>query len=152
MGEANDTRDDEAMAAFEAAWDELFRAIRRMRSRVAAAPAGELTLPQLQLLSPLLEARELHVGELAQAAGVATPTATRMLDGLVRDGLAERRRCDDDRRNVTVALTDKGRRVVEEKARRLAEKKREIFATLTPEERRLGAQILKRLARGFDEL
>ena len=52
---------------------------------------GELSLSQFHLLEPLRTAdAPLGVGELAAAAEVSAPTATRMLATLERDGLIER--------------------------------------------------------------
>src|SRR4051812_50096059 len=80
------------VAAFAAALDDFRRASGRARGRLAAE--GDLTLSQYHLLEPLLDAEEaLGVGELACAAGVSAPTATRMLSGLERAALVERRAC-----------------------------------------------------------
>jgi DNA-binding MarR family transcriptional regulator len=72
---------------FTSAWEEFTRAIRRARGRASGPLEGSgLTLAQFQLLEGLRSAGELTVSELAVGAGVAVPTATRMLDGLVRAG------------------------------------------------------------------
>ena len=83
---------------FDAAWEAFFRAARRARTRWPADRAGGLTLPQYFLLQPLLDGSPHGVGELAEAAGVAGPTATKMLDGLERGGMVERRASTTDRR------------------------------------------------------
>src|SRR4051794_5070941 len=95
------------VAAFAAALDDFRRASARARGRLASE--GDLTLSQYHLLEPLLTApAPLGVGELACAAGVSAPTATRMLAGLEREALVERRACTRDRRGVRVALTTEG--------------------------------------------
>src|SRR5919107_3828904 len=96
---------------FAAAWEDFFRAVRRAKGRASARkPANGLSLSQYHLLAPLAAADEpLTVRSLAEAAAVTPPTATRMLDGLVRDGLATRRPSARDRRCVTVSLTPAGR-------------------------------------------
>ena len=74
------------VAAFAAALDDFRRASGRAKGRLAAD--GDLTLSQYHLLEPLLAADEpLGVGELACAAGVSAPTATRMLDRARRDAV-----------------------------------------------------------------
>ena len=55
------------------------------------------------------------MSELAASAGVAPPTATRMLDALVREGSSQRTPCEDDRRVVRVALTAAGRDAVDDR-------------------------------------
>ena len=91
--------------AFSAALLEFLRATRRTRGRLG--DGDELSLSQYQLLEPLIGGERLATCELALAAGVSAPTATRMLTGLEREGLVERVPCDADRRVVHVVLTDR---------------------------------------------
>jgi DNA-binding MarR family transcriptional regulator len=51
--------------------------------------------------------------ELAERLGIARPTASRLVDRLVRQGLVARRTDDGDRRRVTLRLTRNGARRVE---------------------------------------
>jgi MarR family transcriptional regulator, organic hydroperoxide resistance regulator len=138
--------------AFERAWNDFFAAVRRARGRAARDPRLGLSLAQYQVISPLEEAGELPVGEIACAAGIATPTATRMLDALARDGVVERRRTSVDRRVVTVRLTGKGRRLVRAKRKIVAEKRRRAYESLSPRERRDAVALLGRLAEVIEEL
>src|SRR3954451_18714876 len=93
------TTEPAEVAAFAAALDDFMRATGRARGRLAAD--GDISLSQYHLLEPLLQADEpLGVGELARAPGVSAPTATRMLGGLERTGMVERRGCTRDRRVV----------------------------------------------------
>ncbi|MBI5105003.1 MAG: MarR family transcriptional regulator [Solirubrobacterales bacterium] len=104
---------DAELDTFMAAFDELRRAVRSARARTAD---DRLTPSQYDLLLPLLDAgRSLGLRELAEAAGVAPPTATRMLDGLQRRGLVDRSRCADDRRAVRLTLTSEGAALVRER-------------------------------------
>ena len=137
--------------AFAEAWDSFFAAIRQARGRAAQAH-GELTLSQHHLLSALAEDRELRIGELALAAGVAPPTATRMLDSLERGGIVKRMSSPDDRRAVTVRLTAKGCRLLEDKRRLVAAKRRALYESLTPSERKQAQHLLSRLAELIAEL
>src|SRR5919201_5865949 len=141
------SRPDGPPASFVSALEEFFSAVRRSRARAAReAGAGELTVSQYQLLAALAEGSERPVGELAEAAAVTTPTATRMLDGLVRAGIAERRHSTADRRVVTVRLTAKGRRLMTRKEEVVDAKRRALFHSLNPSERRQVERLLRRLA------
>ena len=53
-----------------------------------------------------------RMGVLADLLGREISTLTRQLDGLVKDGLVQRRTCPDDGRAVVIALTGKGRQLV----------------------------------------
>ena len=139
------------VAAFAAALDDFRRASTRARGRLAAE--GDLTLSQYHLLEPLLDAdAPLGVGELACAAGVSAPTATRMLAGLERDGLVERRTCTRDRRVVRVGLTDDGAERMKRKRERIGARHEELFRSLEPGERAQAARLLERLAAAIEEL
>jgi MarR family transcriptional regulator for hemolysin len=136
--------------AFSTALLGFLRATRRMRGRLG--DSDELTLSQYHLLEPLIGGERLATCELALAAGVSAPTATRMLTGLERDGLIERVPCDADRRVVHVNLTDDGRdRVFAARARGKA-RRAEIFASLSAGERREAARLLERLADAVEGL
>ena len=132
---------------FSLAWEAFFRATRRARGRSTGPLEGtRLSLAQYQLLEALRATPRLPVSELAASAGVAPPTATRMLDALVRDGLAERIPCTDDRRVVHIALTEAGREAVAEAAERVAAGRARVRDQLTPAEQEQAAALLRRLA------
>jgi DNA-binding MarR family transcriptional regulator len=136
--------------AFSTALLEFLRATRRTRGRLG--DSDELSLSQYQLLEPLAGGERLATCELALAAGVSAPTATRMLTGLERDGLIERVPCDADRRVVHVVLTAAGReRVLAARARGEAHRA-EIFASLSAGERREAARLLERLTDAVEGL
>jgi MarR family transcriptional regulator, organic hydroperoxide resistance regulator len=147
-----DARDGREREAFEQAWNDFFAAVRRARGRAARDPRLGLSLAQYQVIAPLEEAGELPVGELACAAGIATPTTTRMLGALARDGVVTRRDSSVDRRVVTVRLTDKGRRLARAKGKVVAEKRRRAYESLSPRERRDAVALLRRLAEVIEEL
>ena len=94
----------------------------------------------------------MTVSELAQAAGVAAPTATRMLDALVRAGTAERTPCERDRRVVLVSLTRAGRSAVEEAGEHVDAARARLRESLTPEEQAQAAVLLRKLATVIDAL
>ena len=132
---------------FSTAWESFFRATRRARGRAIGPLEGSsLTLAQYQLLEALQTAERLPVSELAASAGVAPPTATRMLDALVREGVVARTPCEDDRRVVRVGLTEGGRDAVATAGRRVAERRARVRDQLSPEEQAQAAALLRRLA------
>jgi DNA-binding MarR family transcriptional regulator len=136
---------DPRLAAFEAAWDDFFHAIRRARARSTRDQPDGLSASQVVLLRPLLDRSPRPVGELAEQAAVAGATATRMLDGLERDGIVTRTPATHDRRVVTVALTDHGATVLAAKLAAVLAQRRELFEELTPAQRAGGAALLRRL-------
>jgi MarR family transcriptional regulator, organic hydroperoxide resistance regulator len=139
-----------ATTDFSAAWERFFRTTRRLRAR-ATTLAGDLTLSQYHLLEPLRTADELTVGELAESAGVAAPTATRMLDGLARDERIIRRHSETDRRTVLVSLTPAGRKALTAAHKQSLAFRRRVFERLDPDEREQAAALLARLNEALEE-
>jgi DNA-binding MarR family transcriptional regulator len=140
-----------ATEEFTSAWEEFFRTTRRVRARRGRLRDDGLSLPQYHMLEPLRESRELTVGELAEAAGVAAPTATRMLDCLGRLGYVLRRQSESDRRAVLVALTPAGATALETAHAEATAFRRRLFESLPPEDREHAARLLRRLAAAMEE-
>lgn len=80
----------------------LLRAVRHVDRSTGLSPA------RLSALSVLVFAGPLTVGRLAAAEGVRSPTMSGIVNGLVADGLAERRAGPGDQRSVEVHATTKG--------------------------------------------
>ena len=140
---------------FDAAWDEFFAAIRRARGRAAQEIEQEgLSLAQFQLVFPFAELGQgdcLSVGALAEAAGIAPPTATRTLDGLERQGIVERRQSSEDRRSVTIHLTARGRRLLKRKSDFVAKKRNAVYESLAAADRERAPSLLRALAAALEE-
>lgn len=83
-------------------------AIHLLRSLAAVDRQAGLTPARLSALSVIVFAGPRQLGELAAAEGVAGPTMTRIVDGLVGGGLAERRPDPGDGRVVVIAATPAG--------------------------------------------
>jgi MarR family transcriptional regulator, organic hydroperoxide resistance regulator len=136
---------------FTTAWETFFRTTRRLRSRAGKQPLEGLSLPQYHLLEALRDSDELTVGVLAEAAGVAPPTATRTLDCLERDGHVARRHSESDRRSVLVSLTPSGRAAVDAAHEHVSAWRRRVFESLEPAEREQAAALLTRLSEVLEE-
>lgn len=65
------------------------------------------------------------MGEIAERTGVPAPTATRVVNRLVADGLARRFTDPDDRRRVLVQLAPQGGQVVARITHRLSASRRD---------------------------
>ena len=142
----------EVHARFGNALEDLIRSVLKASGRGVPGGETELTLSQYFVMTALAE-RALTVSEVAQAARVAVPTATRALRALENRGFVDRERNEArDRRLVTVALTGGGRAVLDEKRQWVHQRQREIFEALTPQERKTVTGALAAIARDIDEL
>ena len=91
--------------------------------------ADGLTGARLSALSVLVYGGPQTVSALARREGVATPTMTRIVDALVRDGSVTRTPVATDRRQVLLEATEVGRRLMERgRARRIERLAGEIGA------------------------
>ena len=82
--------------------------------------ADGVTGARLSALSVIVYGGPQTVSELARKERVATPTMTRIVDALVREGLARREAAAGDRRVVKLSATRQGRRLMERgRARRI---------------------------------
>jgi MarR family transcriptional regulator, organic hydroperoxide resistance regulator len=137
---------------FGLALEELFRAVLKASGRGVPGGETELTLSQYFVMDAMSD-EALTVSEVARAAGVAVPTATRALRALETRGFVDRERNDDeDRRLVTVALTPSGRAVLDEKRTWVHERQRQIFDSLKAAERATVTGALSAIAHTIDEL
>ena len=72
---------------------------------------SDLKLSQIKALYAFRSSDCLSMKELAANIGVKLPNMTMMVDSLIKEGVAERDRDEEDRRKVIVRLTKKGKRV-----------------------------------------
>jgi DNA-binding MarR family transcriptional regulator len=109
--------DREAMVEeLRSAFGELLGAARRLRGRDQHRRAGgELSHHHIRALMHLAKESEITAGCLAKNAELSPASMTAMLDQLEEWGLVARRRSLEDRRQVLVTLTDKGREKMEAK-------------------------------------
>jgi DNA-binding MarR family transcriptional regulator len=149
---ANGARAGVGSEEFLAAFDAFAQAVRRARGASVQNGDGDLTLSQYALLAPLINRSGARVRELATDAGITAPTATRILDALERRGIVRRTRSAEDRRGVTVTLTDDGQQVLASQADWLRSRQAAFFASLPPGERESAPDLLMRLAALIDEL
>jgi DNA-binding MarR family transcriptional regulator len=96
-------------------------AIHLLRGMRAADRASGLTAARLSALSVLVFGGPTTLGRLAAAEDVAPPTMTRIVDGLVALGLAERAEHPDSARSVLVVATDAGTELMRAAAARRVE-------------------------------
>jgi MarR family transcriptional regulator, organic hydroperoxide resistance regulator len=130
---------------FAEAWDAFVLAIRRAQAR-GPQSADDLTLAQYYLLGPLETEPGFPLSRLAESAGIAPPTATRIVDGLEKAGIVRRDRSRTDRRTVLVSLTAAGQRQVASKRAELADRRRRLYENLEPDERIQSERLLRHLA------
>lgn len=100
------------------AWRAFLEAHRRVTSRLEdeLQAAHGIPLPWFDVLAALAESEDqrCRMQELAQAVLISKSGLTRLVDRMQRAGLVTREACAEDRRGTYAALTDEGRRVLDE--------------------------------------
>jgi len=103
------------------AWQALLHAHHDVTRRLDAELREEhgLSLGAYDVLLRLARApgRALHMTELAKRVMLSPSGLTRLVDQLVDEGVAQRRRVDHDARLVMAGLTDRGRQVIRQAAK-----------------------------------
>jgi DNA-binding MarR family transcriptional regulator len=100
--------------------DAVLRASRALVA-IAAESIAEVddvvTVPQFRVLVMLYTRGPLNLAAVAAGLDVNPSNASRTCDRLMKAGLLDRRESPEDRRNVTLTLTDGGRQLVEKVTR-----------------------------------
>ena len=120
------------------------------RLRVEDEALG-ISAPRLSVLSVLVFAGPRRIGELARIEQVEPPTMTRLVDGLVRDGLAIREPDPNDARAVRVRATPTGARTLRRGRARRVQTLERVLASLTPADLAAlgdGVDVLERVLGG----
>lgn len=108
---------------------------------------GVITLPQVWVLRYLSRQRECPMRELAGFMKMGLSSVTGMVDRLVKQGLANRRRTERDRRLVFVDITAKGRKALKDILDQRRKTALSLFESLTSEERLTYLCILEKLVK-----
>ncbi len=119
---------------------------RVMRDRMQKHIGGwQCSLLEVEALRYVKEAGRPHMREIAKNFHVTPPAATLMIDRLVTMKLLARVLDPGDRRSVRVALTAKGRKLLERGMAKKIDGMKKIFGTLTPAERTQFVHLIRKI-------
>jgi MarR family transcriptional regulator, transcriptional regulator for hemolysin len=123
----------------------LFRLWRAMHTRAADALGSLGLTPALFAVLNVVGAREGAIQqELGSALGIDRSTMVSLIDQLEGAGLARRRPSATDRRAREIAITPKGRRLLERARELISQVEDEVLGGLTAEERHELLTLLRR--------
>ena len=91
----------------------------------------------------------INPSSLAEKVGVKPATMTGLLDGLERRGLVRRLAHPEDRRKVSIRLTDSGRRALDEMLPEYYSRIARLMANLTEKERQDLVALLGKVSQGL---
>jgi DNA-binding MarR family transcriptional regulator len=105
----------------------MFELVRLMKQRMSTVGYSPSFYIHLETLRYLIESKDADMRDIAKYLRVSAPSATGLVDALVREKLASRIADRTDRRRVRIAVTKKGKQTVAK-----ATKHREaVFARIT---------------------
>jgi MarR family 2-MHQ and catechol resistance regulon transcriptional repressor len=128
----------------------LWVVLNRARNAVADRERGHfdemgLTAGEFSVMEALYHKGPLLLGEVQRKILVSSGGVTYLVDKLEKRGLAERQRCPSDRRATYAALTEEGRRRMEEVFPVHAMCLAEALSGLDEEEKAQAIELLRKL-------
>jgi DNA-binding MarR family transcriptional regulator len=113
----------------------IFRLLRRKLIKTTLDDINEdIRFPHLEIMTVLKEEGTLHVCAIGEKLQIAKAQMTHLIDKLVDLNLVERQMNSTDRRTLNIALTGKGRTLLEEHENFLVNTVRENMSSLTDKE------------------
>jgi DNA-binding MarR family transcriptional regulator len=136
-----------AHGSFDQAAEEVMEALsavhRAVRREMRRARPGEISMQQFRTLGILAHHPGASLSLVAQHLGLTTASTSRLVDGLVREGLISRLDAPEDRRRLVLTLTDKGQDVLKATKESALGKLAQKLAQLSDAER---SDVLKGIA------
>jgi DNA-binding MarR family transcriptional regulator len=111
------------------------RLSRRLRTTAASRDAG-LSPTAISLLLTVARTGPVRLSELAEAEGINPTMLSRVVAGMVQDGLLERSSDEGDRRAAWVEVTGAGRKLAQRMRRERTSAVNEALEALSETERR----------------
>jgi len=105
------------------------------RAQVHELASGEfgITSSQFHTIHRIWQG-DASVSTLADCMHVSRPNVSRAVDDLVNNGLVNRKRDPDDRRNIQLSLTEKGKKMIKNLHKKYGEILADQFSILSDEE------------------
>jgi DNA-binding MarR family transcriptional regulator len=125
---------------------------RSMQERSRYVKATGLSMPQFGILMHLYYRTNCGISHLGEHMDISAPAASQLVDRLVQHGLVERTEDPHDRRAKVLALTPKGRELIEAGFVERTRWVDDLVASLSPETYDLVASTLAMLTETVNKL
>ncbi len=110
----------------------IFRFLRRKLIKTTLADLdADIKMPHFEIMMVLSEEGTLHVAKIGERLQIAKAQMTHLIDKLVALDLVRRAMDETDRRTLNIALTEKGRALLEEHHTCLVNAVRENMSSLS---------------------
>jgi DNA-binding MarR family transcriptional regulator len=113
----------------------IFRFMRKKLIKLSLADIdADIKLPHFEIMTVLKDEGTLHVAEIGEKLQIAKAQMTHYIDKLFELDLVARQVDATDRRTLNIALTEKGRTLLEEHENAMVNAVKEKMSSLTGEE------------------
>jgi DNA-binding MarR family transcriptional regulator len=123
---------------------------RVIRSELREYSAKEMSLPQFRTLAFVYRKERVSLSEVADHIGLTLPTMSTHVDGLVDRGLISRREAPEDRRRITLTLTEQGRARFESARQATMANLEQRLRAFSPSNRAIITASMRMLREAFD--
>lgn len=123
--------------------------MRVIRAEMRSHRAPDLSIPQFRALLRISRRPGVSLSDVAEHLGLSLPTTSKLIDRLVGRGLVTRQSAADDRRRVTLALTEAGQATLREAVRFTQARLVQDLAALPPEDCAIIVQAMGLLRQVF---
>lgn len=107
--------------------------------------AFHLTMLQLQTLVCVKQAKKIQMKDIAEKFKIEFPTATSMINNLIKENLVLRSADLNDRRAVIISLSAKGKKLLIDAVRERNKKMEKILACLLEKDKKDLLKIIKKI-------
>ena len=119
--------------------------MRTIKSKWKKGPIGGVTNPQFRILMFIQKMPGTSLQDVAQHLGLTSPTTSTTVDELVNNQLVLRDPSTEDRRKITLTLTDEGQKTLEEVFEHSRQHLAAYLSSLTTTEQEIVLEALKLL-------
>jgi len=114
------------------------------------AKAAGLTAAQFRVLQVVAERGLCTAKDISRQMSISQATVTSLVDKLVRQGMVTRERCETDRRQTNIVITERGRETIEKAPDALQQRYVRKFEALEDWEQASLISALERVAAMLD--
>jgi DNA-binding MarR family transcriptional regulator len=108
--------------------------MRSIRAEMRNQRSTDLTVTQFRALLFIRRNQHTSLKNLSHHLGLTPPTVCKMVDAMVLDQLVRRETSPDDRRMITLALTEKGNDILEKARSGTQERLAKVLSQLSPQD------------------
>ena len=113
-----------------------------IRRQMRRHRTGGLSVPQFRALCHIDKFPTASLSIVAEHLGSSTPSASRLISGLVSRGFVARKECADDRRQIALMLTPRGKTALAASQKATRQQLADEIAHLPPEQRAIIANAM----------